>query len=189
MIVGDVAASDSSLQHDQEKSLSPTHTSEAYPHVNQPKRHLWLWELGGIIGSLLCLAGIIALTASLDNKPLPGWSQPHEICVPSLSPQYCGKVTVSINSIIAWLSTGAKICVLIPVTRALGQLKWIWFSENERCLSDLNKFDSAARGMVGSVMLAWTLRGRYFTLLPNERPQLMLLGISRLSVPVLLSCP
>ena len=156
------------------QSVSTTTDEEKGGHTQPRKSRFsvnteewWLWEAFGIVGSLVALVGLIALVAALDNKPLPKWSQAQTFCAPTRLTEhlpgrksYCGTVTVSVNSIIAWLSTGAKMCVLIPISSCLGQLKWIWFSEQERSLSDLNKFDSAARVLIGSLTLAWTLRGR-----------------------------
>ena len=155
---------------DEEKG-SPSSTITSKEGRRSSLGEWWIFESVGIVGSLLALAGIIALVAALDNKPLPWWSQAHTVCAPAKITQHlpggytlCGKVTVSVNSLIAWLSTGAKILVMIPLASSLGQLKWVYFSQQERNLSDLQKFDSAARGFTGSLALAWTLRGRCVTL-------------------------
>jgi len=44
--------------------------------------------------------------------------------------------------------------------KGLGQLKWVWFAEEERQLADLETFDNATRGLTGSAKLLWRLRGR-----------------------------
>jgi hypothetical protein len=36
----------------------------------------------------------------------------------------------------------------------------VWFAEQERQLSDFEKFENATRGLTGSAMLLWKLRGR-----------------------------
>jgi hypothetical protein len=36
----------------------------------------------------------------------------------------------------------------------------VWFAEQERQLSDFEKFENATQGLTGSVMLLWKLRGR-----------------------------
>ena len=46
--------------------------------------------------------------------------------------------------------------------KGLGQLKWVWFAESERRLDDLEKFDSATRGLTGSAKLLWRLKGQHF---------------------------
>jgi hypothetical protein len=65
------------------------------------------------------------------------------------------------NSILSLLSTIAKICVLIPVSKGLGQLKWVWFAKKERSLRDIETFESASRGLTGSALLMWKLKFRY----------------------------
>jgi hypothetical protein len=123
----------------------------------------WKWELVGVFGSLFALIGIVILLSKLNNKPLPSWASPQDYCVkvPKTSITKCyGSKGVSVNSVISWFSTVAKICVLIPITKGLGQLKWVWFAEKERTLADLETFDSATRGLAGSALLVWKLKGR-----------------------------
>ena len=36
----------------------------------------------------------------------------------------------------------------------------VWFAEHERQLSDFEKFENATRGLTGSAMLLWKLRGK-----------------------------
>lgn len=116
----------------------------------------WIWELIGIIGSAAALIGLIVLLHSVNRKRQPMWGgQIH--CIKTVcrkSPQ------VSLNSVISIISTVAKICVLIPVTKGLGQLKWVYFTEKDRVLADFETFESATRGLSGSAMLVWRLRAR-----------------------------
>ncbi|PYI08396.1 hypothetical protein BO78DRAFT_310695 [Aspergillus sclerotiicarbonarius CBS 121057] len=90
------------------------------------------------------MGAIIIILAKYDGHPQPNWSH------------------ISLNSVISWLSTLAKACVLYAVCQSLGQLKWIWFSQRSRPLSDLGCFDSASRGVLGSALLVWLLKGRHF---------------------------
>ena len=121
----------------------------------------WLWELAGILISLAALAGIGALLTALDDKPQPTWaytSPEHKIAdktIPSVT------IAVSPNSILSLLSTIGRICVLIPITKGLAQLKWVWFAEQERQLSDFEAFENATRGVTGSLFLVWKLKFRY----------------------------
>ncbi|PWY75190.1 hypothetical protein BO94DRAFT_568556 [Aspergillus sclerotioniger CBS 115572] len=72
---------------------------------------------------------------------------------------------ISLNSAISWLSTLAKACILYAVSESLGQLKWVWFAQRSRPLSNLGDFDSASRGVRGSALLLWALKGRHFAVL------------------------
>ncbi|KAF2092691.1 hypothetical protein NA57DRAFT_49700 [Rhizodiscina lignyota] len=115
----------------------------------------WQWELVGVTVSLACLAAIMGLLAHLDDKPQPEWAR--HMCIAGR----CKSVSVAVNSVISWLSTVAKICVLLPITRGLAQLKWVWFAEEPRQLKDMDTFESASRGLTGSAMLLWKLKGRH----------------------------
>ncbi|CAK1364215.1 unnamed protein product [Cercospora beticola] len=55
--------------------------------------------------------------------------------------------------------------VLIPVTSGLSQLKWVWFAQKRRTMSDLRYFDSASRGIIGSLALIFEQQGRHFAVL------------------------
>lgn len=101
----------------------------------------WSWELFGVFGSAAILIGIAIILHRYNGKRQPSWEH------------------VSLNSLISWLSTAAKVCLLVPITRGLGQLKWVWLAEKERPLSDLEEFDSASRGIAGSANLLWRLKG------------------------------
>ncbi|KAK8050448.1 hypothetical protein PG994_012178 [Apiospora phragmitis] len=48
---------------------------------------------------------------------------------------------LTINTLVAMLSTGAKAALLFPVAECISQIKWIWFSSEEpRRLSDMSSF-------------------------------------------------
>ncbi|KAF2430013.1 hypothetical protein EJ08DRAFT_716244 [Tothia fuscella] len=121
----------------------------------------WKWELTGIFDSALCLKGIVIILSRLDDRPQLARARPKDYCVKVLyiNKTKCQCGSISVNSLISWLSTVSKIWVFIPVTKGLGQLKWVWFAEKERKLTDLETFDSATRGLTGSALLVWKLRG------------------------------
>lgn len=113
----------------------------------------WKWEIAGVVGSALALMGIIIFASHYDDGPTPSWSMTVQ--------KYDKTFTVTMNSILSLLSTIAKICVLIPVTKGLGQLKWVWFAKQERSLKDIETFESASRGLTGSALLMWKLKFKY----------------------------
>ena len=84
----------------------------------------------------------------LDHIPQPDWSlQVHGVTF-GISP----------NSLVALLSTLARLCLLIPIARSIAQLKWVWLAERPRVLADLQAFEDASRGLMGSFALIWKLR-------------------------------
>jgi hypothetical protein len=60
---------------------------------------------------------------------------------------------------IAVFAAISKAALILPVSEAVGQLKWIWFRK-ERTLSDFYAFDNASRGPWGSAMLLRTTKLR-----------------------------
>ncbi|KAL4883426.1 hypothetical protein BJY04DRAFT_216249 [Aspergillus karnatakaensis] len=90
------------------------------------------------------LITLIAVLAKHDRQPQPGWSH------------------LSLNSVIAWLTTISKACILFFVSEALGQSKWVWFAQDERPVKDIRAFDAASRGPYGALELVRTLRGKHF---------------------------
>ena len=63
---------------------------------------------------------------------------------------------LSINGLIALLSTVARAALLIPVASVLSQEAWLWLSEmrkNPTQLRDLEVSDDASRGAWGSLLL------------------------------------
>ena len=120
----------------------------------------WLWELAGLLISAAAIIGMTVLLTYLNNRPQPSWAYTRaadEVAghkIPAVN------VAVAPNSLLSLLATIARVCVLIPITKGLAQLKWVWFAEKERDLSDFEAFDNATRGMTGSLFLVWKLKFR-----------------------------
>lgn len=105
----------------------------------------WLWEIICSSVSVIFLVATFAFLSYVNNMPYNDWTLPWRI-----------------NSVIALLMTILKAAMLVPITAGLGQLKWLWFSNQtqRRRLEDMDKFDRASRGSAGSLMLLATLRFR-----------------------------
>ncbi|KAH9864233.1 hypothetical protein J1614_010167 [Plenodomus biglobosus] len=59
------------------------------------------------------------------------------------------------------LSTACMAALILPISEALGQLKWTWFhGENSRDAFDFEIFDKASRGAWGSFLLLCRTKGR-----------------------------
>ncbi|KAF2760388.1 hypothetical protein EJ05DRAFT_508930 [Pseudovirgaria hyperparasitica] len=136
-----------------EANAIPPSPSETAPSVNRPKQRgcwhgyrsivskFWVWEVFCAVASLVLMAAIVGLLYYYNQKPVSEW--PYRW---------------NINSAVALLVVLMKASMLVPVAECLGQLKWYWFDRGERTLSDIDTFDSASRGVVGSLELLWTLR-------------------------------
>lgn len=115
----------------------------------------WLFELFGWILALACFIGIVSLLAVHNGKESPNWT------VNVGAGHYRKSFGLTINTIISLFATAFNSGLLIPVAASVSQLKWIWFQRGRRPLAHFQKFESAARGPLGSLILLWTLRGRY----------------------------
>jgi hypothetical protein len=102
----------------------------------------WGWDILGLGLSLAILIAIIVILRVFDGKQQPSWRW------------------ISLNTLLSWLSTVGKGCIAFPLSAGLSQLKWVWFAQRKRPLSDLRVFDNASRGIYGSVELLWALRMR-----------------------------
>jgi len=108
------------------------------------------WEILGVVVSGASIVAIALLVNHFDGKPRPPW----ETKVYGTGRTF----TLTLNSLLSIISTLGSTCAMIPVTKGLGQLKYLWFLDKDRTLSDLDTFDSASRGKLGSAQLLWKLR-------------------------------
>lgn len=69
--------------------------------------------------------------------------------------------SLTLNTIVAIIAAAAKVLLLLPVAECLGQLRWIWFANEDRPLTDFTTFDRAVRGSMWSGFeLLWTTKLR-----------------------------
>ncbi|GIJ90257.1 hypothetical protein Asppvi_009210 [Aspergillus pseudoviridinutans] len=104
----------------------------------------YVWEVLAVLVSAGTLVAMVAMLIHFDHKPQPAWR------------------LLSLNSLISWLSTISKACVLFSINECIGQLKWVWFGQRQQRMVDLRSFDSASRGFYGSAVLIWILKARHF---------------------------
>jgi hypothetical protein len=99
-------------------------------------------ELLGLVCSAFGLFAIASILLKYDGKQRPSWS-------------------ISINAVVSILSGVVSVGALYSVTHAVNQLKWVWFSEQERKLADIQIFDDGSRGVAGAMALVCHLRAQY----------------------------
>lgn len=110
----------------------------------------WLFEFFAWFLGTIGLIAIVIILRTTEGKPTPNWY---------IKSKYSSvKLTVTINSVISLFSTLIKSTLLIPVIAGMSQLKWVWFRKGHH-LSDYQRFDSAAKGPLGSLILIWKFRG------------------------------
>lgn len=91
--------------------------------------------------SLSCFIAIIAVLSSFGGKQSPELSY-----------------GLRLNTIVSILATACKSSLLFLVAESIGQLKWVWFFQGredarKRPLHDIQSFDGASRGPLGSLMI------------------------------------
>jgi hypothetical protein len=107
----------------------------------------WKLQLAALLTSLAAFAGLIAVAITYNNHQLSEWSVSW----------------LSINTVVAGLSTAMKGALMVPVADCISQAKWAWFSRDPstqrgdgRPLRDLETIDKVSRGPWGSVL--WLAR-------------------------------
>ncbi|KAF2830652.1 hypothetical protein CC86DRAFT_378915 [Ophiobolus disseminans] len=110
----------------------------------------WLFEIVSVIISALCMA-------LLQNRPLGKWS--------------FGLTIITV------LSKIASAALILPISEAIGQLKWSWFHGKEsKDALDFEIFDKASRGVWGSILLLFRTKGKSLAAL-GAMITVLLLGI------------
>lgn len=102
----------------------------------------WLFELLGAFFSVTLLAALAVLLAVSDGKPI------------------FDDGIVTLNALVAVLSTSSKSAVLFTVAGAISQWNWILFAASPRRLYDFERVTDASRGPLGSVKLLFNAHFR-----------------------------
>jgi hypothetical protein len=107
----------------------------------------WLLEILSWLFSAICMAAVIGVLIYLRDDPLSKWA-------------LAEKTGLTLNTYISILSKMAGAALILPVSEALGQLKWSWFLEHSKQMWDFEIFDNASRGPWGSMLLLLRTKGR-----------------------------
>ncbi|KAH6632986.1 hypothetical protein C7974DRAFT_163104 [Boeremia exigua] len=107
----------------------------------------WLLELVSWVFSALCMAAIIGVLIYLQDDKLSNWTLDK-------------RTGLTLNAYISVLSKMAGAALILPVSEALGQLKWSWFLQHSKQMWDFEIFDNASRGPWGSLLLLIRTKGR-----------------------------
>ena len=104
----------------------------------------WMIEIISWCVSAVCMAGIVVTLFIYKNKPIPNWP-----------------LGITLNAYISVLAKIASAGLLLPVSEALGQLKWSWFNKgHSQKMWDFELFDNASRGPWGSLLLLVRTKGK-----------------------------
>lgn len=103
----------------------------------------WTVELLAFVVSFASLMAIIVILRRYNGHSQP--DLPHNI---------------TLNSVLSWFSTLFKASLLVPVAACFGQASWAHYHSGSRPLTDLAIYDSASRGLIGSVQLLWYFKAK-----------------------------
>jgi len=137
--------------------MSPTRkTSESQPNIAQrieqrlwrytTSRNVvkrWLLEIISWCMSAICMMTIIGILIYYQDGKIPNWPG-----------------VLTLNALISILSKIAGVALILPVSEALGQLKWSWFQGDSKKMWDFEIFDNASRGPWGSLLLLIRTKGQ-----------------------------
>jgi len=105
----------------------------------------WLVELVAVICSCALVVALCVILKKYDGEQ-----------VPSFGTWFNSGITL--GTLVALLTTLAVAMAMSTVQECISQLKWLWYSGASRPLGDIETYDRASRGLVGSVQLLWKLR-------------------------------
>ncbi|KAJ5361611.1 hypothetical protein N7541_002455 [Penicillium brevicompactum] len=137
-----------------EDRASPSQGASYSPPTSIPQGNLsarrniipdtWTFEGIAIIFSVLCFIAIVVVLQVYDQKTRPALHY-----------------GITLNAIVSILTTASKSALLFVVGECIGQLKWVWFykGDERRKLGDMQLFDSASRGPMGSLIMTFQHRG------------------------------
>ncbi|KIL89207.1 hypothetical protein FAVG1_07601 [Fusarium avenaceum] len=116
---------------DGEKPCTSVH-NEIGTRWTAPVNHIllsWWPEITWCVFAIGLLAALIGLLKAFDGQPAPGWF-------------------VSLNTVVAAISTICRAAMVLPVSEGLSQLKWNAFVRSQRPLNDLKTFDQAIAALI-----------------------------------------
>ncbi|KAI8283421.1 hypothetical protein K4K60_002717 [Colletotrichum sp. SAR11_57] len=119
-------------------------------YANTSRRHgalrSWRWEALALVLAVASVVAMIVIPALYHEPPEAEWP-----------------FSININTVIALLTTLMRATMLVAVAEAIGQMKWRFFDDQQRPLADLQHFDRASRGVLGSVKIIWVARSSFVT--------------------------
>ena len=103
----------------------------------------WLWEILAVLLSLGTFSALVIVLIVYDRRAVSA--------LPT---------RISLNAIVSVLGTISRTLLMFSVTATLCQFKWLLFSGRTRRLKDLQLYDDASRGPLGSSVLLIAEKGR-----------------------------
>lgn len=99
----------------------------------------WLFEIGSWLLSAACMSAIVGIYLHISEKEMVRSDR--------------------LLTLVNILGKVASAALIVPVSEAVGQLKWNWFHDSQT-LWDFEIFDKASRGPWGATLLLFRTKGR-----------------------------
>ncbi|KAI1082460.1 hypothetical protein F5B20DRAFT_531374 [Whalleya microplaca] len=101
----------------------------------------WKYEVLAAFISFASFVGLVIISTAFSDRLLSEW--PLQV--------------ITINGVVAALTTLMKGALMVPIAESIGQTKWTWFSlargeSTGRPFGDMELIDSASRGLWGSLL-------------------------------------
>ena len=120
----------------------PVGVTRALKYYLKLQPQVWLWELVSTLVALLSTLAIFLILVLNNGQLLGDWP-----------------FHFTLNSLLSIFATVLRTAVVVAVSSAIFQLGYVWFTKT-RPLDDLEVFNTASRGIAGSLPLIWLQRGR-----------------------------
>ncbi|KAF4774256.1 hypothetical protein HER10_EVM0010910 [Colletotrichum scovillei] len=103
----------------------------------------WNLEFAALLTSVIAFIVMVILLVVSNGKPQPTWAY-----------------SVSINTLVAILTTLLRAAMLFVLSEVIGQAKWLWMAA-PRPLRHVEHFDNAGQGAWGSLKFLLNIRKPY----------------------------
>lgn len=139
----------SSCDDHQEPRASEEHADPATDELMQANarteswiQRWWILELGCCTIAITTFACLMIILLYANNRQQRRWVDRK----------------LSLNTIVAIMSTVSRALMIVSISASVGQYKWIWLTRKPRLLNSIEIIDSASRGFLGSLRLLWSVK-------------------------------
>ena len=104
----------------------------------------WVGEIIAMVVSIVALVVVAGIAWTMNDRPLAEW------------PLTKSATPISINAVISAITVLSRATLAVPIVACVSQLKWLHF-RTPRMVSDMDVFDSASRGGLGSLQFLFKI--------------------------------
>lgn len=105
---------------------------------NHAVTNWWAIELSCWSLATLSVIILIVVLASFDGRSLRDW-----------------RSGITINTVVNVISQIGQTAAIVPVAESISQMKWIWYRQASRPVSDMVHFDDVSRKPISTLLLVW----------------------------------